>query len=66
MNLLGLWAIIFSAVALGQFVCMALGTLMATTKWYRKWISKQTKDLCEDLGYLVETEKEEPDRDFIK
>jgi len=66
MNLLGLWAIIFSAMAFGQIVCMALGTLMTTTKWYRKWVSKQTKDLCEDLGYLDETEKEELDRDFIE
>ena len=61
MNLWGLWAIILSAVMLAQIIGAAIGTLVMSTKWYRKWITKVSWDwTSEALGmYTNESERNE-------
>ena len=58
MNIMGFWAIIFSAVVLAHIFGAAVGTLLMCTKWYRKLMTKISWRYTEDLlGQMVKTDE---------
>lgn len=63
MNIMGLWAIIFSAVILAHIIGAAIGTLVMSTKWYRKWIMKISYDYMEESLGKWDTKSESADEE---
>lgn len=67
MTTLGLWAIICSAVLVAQLVNVCLSMLITSTKWYRKWVTRVTVGMAEDLDLFDKgTEEEKKIMDYIK
>lgn len=63
MSIMGLWAIIFSAVILAQIISAAIGTLISGTKWYRKWIMKISYEYVEESLGKWNTKSESADEE---
>lgn len=68
MSILGFWCIIFSAVVMAQICGAAIGTLITSTKWYKKWVTKMSIEWTSDfMANYNETEEktEKIDTDWM-
>lgn len=65
MSILGFWCIIFSAVVMAQITGAVIGTLITSTKWYKKWLAKTSIEWTNDFMANYNETEEKIDTDWM-